>query len=100
MDLLKKIPFKKYWWLGVLILVLLGGVTVFFIVRFGNTSRNSPSTSNNTATSSAQPESGGAQNPNSLDPLEKGRALANGKCSGEGSRKLSSAPMKTDQISY
>lgn len=39
-------------------------------------------------------------NPNSSDPVEKGKYLSGGKCSGEGSKKLGSAPMKIADISY
>jgi hypothetical protein len=36
---------------------------------------------------------------NSTNPTEKGKALAGGNCSGTGSKKLSSAPMNTEQMS-
>src|SRR3989344_2077222 len=101
MDLLKKIPFKKYWWALALILVLIAVATTFVLVRgVSDPSTSNETADNKTATSSAQSGSSGAGDPNSLDPIEKGRALANGKGSGEGGKKLNGAPMKTSEISY
>ncbi len=96
MSLLPKI--KKYWWLGLVLVVLVIGAAAFLLLRSSTPTSNS--TSDKTSTSSAKVNYSGSGNPNSLDPIEKGKALAGGNCEGEGSRKLKSAPMKVADISY
>lgn len=92
---------KKFWWLIGLVLVLIFGAGAFFVLSdTGSNSDNSKT--NNSTNSSDKKQSGGSDlgDPNSTDPIAKGKALSNGKCEGEGSKKLGSAPMKASEISY
>ncbi len=103
MNLFNKFPFlKKYWWLFLGLVLIIVGSTGFLV--FNSAKKSSPNNSSNkTATSSStsnQNSGSSLGDPNSTDPVEKGKALAGGNCSGTGSKKLNSAPMKIADISY
>ena len=96
MNLLNKFPFlKKYWWLVVLLLVVIVAGGGFFLF-------NSAKKANDQTSDATNKQNNGTLNgdPNSSDPVEKGKALASGNCIGSGSKKLGSAPMRIADISY
>lgn len=102
MNLLHKIPIKKFWWVGVIVIFLLGAGT-YVLVK--NSSKSKQNKTAKTSTTSATQETGdqtgfNAADANSTDPVKKGMFLSNGKCTGQGSKKLGSAPMKASDISY
>jgi len=95
---------KKNLWIvlvGFFILVILG-LIIFIVTQVkednNQNGNNELSTSNNNSQSNNQ---GGNDlgDPNSTDPIEKGKALSGGNCTGEGSKVLGSAPMRAEDIS-
>ncbi|MDP2671201.1 MAG: hypothetical protein Q8P13_01940 [bacterium] len=83
--------------LAAVLLLSIGGGYLLLAKNSANPKTNSASSS------SAQKETQGGSrmgDPNSTDPVEKGKALSGGNCSGTGSKKLNSAPMRIKDISY
>src|SRR5580765_3029991 len=82
------------------ILLLIGFVVVIGIIVFSlNMVRKANDKGNNSATASTtNPGGQNMGNPDSLDPVQKGLASTNGRCTGTGSVKMAYAPMAVKDI--
>ncbi len=83
------------------ILVIIGIVVVIGVVGLGfNMVRKAHDKDNSLKTATSATNSGGQHmgDPDSLDPVQKGLASTNGKCTGKGSAKMTYAPMKAGDI--
>jgi hypothetical protein len=82
---------KKFWWVGVLLLVIIVGGTVFA------KSRGKHELGSETYHGGVKEEAKNGDNAGdgySSDAVEKGMALSRGKCTGTGSKELTSPPMR------
>jgi hypothetical protein len=82
-------------------LLIIGGVVVLIIAVVAIVmSLNRKQAEHNQANTQGTPTSGGQNmgNPDSLDPVQKGLASTNGKCTGTGSTKMTHAPMDVKEI--
>ena len=101
MNFLSKNPIKKYWWLAAVILILIVSGGSWLVL--GSSKKAQPKVAGNPpATNSAQnnEKRSSGEDADSTDPVTKGKYLSGGNCTGKGSKKLGSAPMKIGDISY
>lgn len=89
---------KKWWLIG-------GGIAVVIIatavVLVKTHNRNATGATGAQGTTTSQRQSGSdLGDANSTDPIERGKALSNGLCTGTGSKPLTSPPMNPTDVSY
>lgn len=98
---------SRYWRLGIPILLIVVVVLAIIAIKSSQEKeigqdqdqQNNQVTTSNSSTSSATSKTSSMGDRNSADPVEKGKALANGNCEGTGSKPLTYAPMRTAEMS-
>lgn len=93
----KKFPPKKTLLITAVVLIVISTIAALFL--FYN-SKSTPGTDIFTAIKKVTGGGGGDADVNSTDPIAKGKNLSGGNCTGSGSKKLNSAPMRASDVSY